>query len=311
MKSSPASASKAKVFLTWVKVLALLIAIFGFCTWWFSRRPAPGPSGSEPDIVYSVVMVFAGVLFLGAGAVGYLIAIFTQCFTFNFSHSVWSALKVKLYFANIFVPLGIALGFGFFLTAVLSPVLMQAGLDRSLANIVPVMGMIFLMQVAQLWILIWGPLEKRIILKRLAALDITPEQLQSAFLVGLSNPAKKGLKRLGTIEEDVGALWVGPEHLIYWGDGEQFGLTQSQIIEIERKADSGSTSMLGGITHVILHVSQPDGSVRQIRLHNEGLFTMGQKRVAMERLAGAIAQWHGAAPIQPVAPMGTVLSGGE
>jgi hypothetical protein len=156
-----------------------------------------------------------------------------------------------------------------------------------------VMAMVFVLQIAQMWILIWGPLEKRFIVKRMAALGITPQQLAGAFLVGLSNPQRSSFKKFGTVEEDVGALWVGPEQLIYYGDGEQFGLTRSHIMQIERKADSGSTSMLGGIAHVVLHVTQSNGSLRQIRLHNEGPLTMGQKRVAMEQLAEAILQWHG------------------
>jgi hypothetical protein len=90
----------------------------------------------------------------------------------------------------------------------------------------------------------------------------------------------------------MGALWVGPEQLIYWGDGEQFSIPRGQIVEIERKADNRSTTMLAGIAHVILHVRLPDGSVRQIRLHVEGLATMGQKRRTMDALADAISHWY-------------------
>ena len=90
----------------------------------------------------------------------------------------------------------------------------------------------------------------------------------------------------------MGAMWVGPDQIIYWGDGEQFGLAREQIVEIERKADHRSTTMLAGIAHVILHVRLPDGSVRQIRLHVEGLATMGQKRRTMDALAEAINQWY-------------------
>jgi hypothetical protein len=43
----------------------------------------------------------------------------------------------------------------------------------------------------------------------------------------------------------------------------------------------------------ILHVKLADGSVRQIRLHTEGHWTMGRKRKAMDALADAIARWHG------------------
>jgi hypothetical protein len=293
MKPGKTSAPKSKVILTWIIMLASLIAMFAFWTWWAGHSRPSSPADPEPGVVYSVVMVFIGFLFLAAGVGAYLVALFTNLLTFNFSAPVWTEFKVKLYFANVFIPLAGALGFGFVLSAFVSPMLEKAGLDRGFANIIPVMAMVFVLQIAQLWILIWGPLERRFITKRLAVLGITPEQLATAFLVGLSNPERSSFKKFGTVEEDVGALWVGPEQLIYYGDGEQFGLARSHVVKIERKADSGSTSMLGGIAHVILHVAQSDGSLRQIRLHNEGLLTMGQKRGAMEQLAEVVQQWHG------------------
>ncbi len=76
---------------------------------------------------------------------------------------------------------------------------------------------------------------------------------------------RSSFKKLTMVEEDIGALWVGPEQLVYWGDNDQFGITRDQLTEIERKADVGGTSMLGGITHLILHVRLPDGSERQVR----------------------------------------------
>jgi hypothetical protein len=293
MKPGKTSAPKAKVVLAWIAVVVSLTAMFGFWTWWAGQNRPSHPTDSEPGLVYSFVMVCFGFLFLVAGVAAYLVAMYTNLLTFNFSAPVWTEFKVKLYFANIFIPLAGALGFGFVLSAFLGPMLVKAGLGGSFANIVPVMAMVFILQIAQLWMLIWGPLEKRFILKRLSALGITPQQLSTAFLVGLSNPQRSSFKKFGVVEEDVGALWVGPEQLIYYGDSEQFGLTRSHVVEIERKSDSGSTSMLGGIAHVVLHVVQTDGSVRQIRLHNEGLLTMGQKRVAMEQLAEAVLQWHG------------------
>lgn len=288
--------SKTRVILTWGGVLAFVAGMCVFWTWWFARQTPSNEVEADPSLMFSIVMAFFGIVFLGIGLAAYLATFYTNCLTFNFSGPVWRGLKVKIYFANILVPLGFALGLGFLLVGLLGPLLIAAGLNRGLATIGPVMAMIFVLQVAQLWILIWGPLEKRIIHKRTAALGITPEQLTGAFLVGLSNPAKSSMKKLGLVEEDVGALWVGPDQLIYWGDGEQFGLTREQVLAIERRTDSGSTSMLGGIAHVILHVEQTADNVRQIRLHTEGLVTMGQKRKAMEQLAQAIAEWHSQAP---------------
>jgi hypothetical protein len=161
-----------------------------------------------------------------------------------------------------------------------------------MASMLPVMAMVVGVQIVQLWVLVWSPLEKHIILKRLAAQGIAPAQLQSAALVGLSNPASGLAKRFAAIEEDMGALWVEPALLMYRGDSEQFDLTRDQLAQMERKADNRSTSVLGGIAHVILHVRLSDGSIRQIRLHTEGQWTMGGKRKAMDALAEAIARWQ-------------------
>jgi hypothetical protein len=49
--------------------------------------------------------------------------------------------------------------------------------------------------------------------------------------------------------------------------------------------------MLGGVTHIILHVTLPDGSERQIRLHTEGHWTMGAKGRAMDELEERILEW--------------------
>jgi hypothetical protein len=163
--------------------------------------------------------------------------------------------------------------------------------------------MVAVLQVAQVFILIWAPLESRLIRKRMAALNIRPEQLQYAVLIGISNPLSSSLKKFGAVEEDVGALWINPGPLVYYGDKEQFSIGREQLVQIERKADAGSTTMLMGIAHVILHVRFADGNDRQIRLHTEGLWTMNQKRRAMDELAERIAQWHAApSPAPPPIP---------
>jgi hypothetical protein len=256
--------------------------------------PAKGPAEEPAGVIgYSIFSLFVGGFFLVLGVMSYLAVIFSGCFTFGYNQPVWGAVKTRNFFANIIVTVLLALGAGFTLAAFLGPVLTLLGLDAGLANLLPVMLMIVGVQLVQMWVLIWSPLEKRIIIKRMAALGITPAQLQSAALVGLSNPASGLAKRFAAIEEDMGALWVGPDLLIYRGDNEQFDITREQLMQTERKADNRSTSVLGGIAHVILHVKLADGNVRQIRLHTEGHWTMGQKRKAMDALAEAIARWHG------------------
>jgi hypothetical protein len=279
----------------WLLMVGVIMFWAVFAFWWIhNRMPAKEPAEEPAGVIgYSIFSLFVGGFFLVLGVMSYLAVIFSGCFTFSYQHPVWQAVKRKKFFVNIIVTVLLALGAGFTLAAFLGPVLTLLGLDAGLANLLPVMLMVGGVQILQLWVLIWSPLEKRIIIKRLAARGITPAQLQSAALVGLSNPASGLVKRFAAIEEDMGALWAGPDLLIYRGDNEQFDITREQLVQMERKADNRSTSVLGGITHVILHVKLPDGSIRQIRLHTEGHWTMGQKRKAMDALADAIARWHG------------------
>jgi hypothetical protein len=274
--------------------LLMVGAILFWVVFWLWRDHGRMPETEAPAgvIVHSVFSLFVGGFFLVLGVVSYLAVIFTGCFTFSYKQPVWAVVKTKNFFANIIVTVLLALGVGFMLAAFLAPVLVALGLDAGLANMLPVMLMVGGVQFLQLWVLVWSPLERRIITQRLAALGITPAQLKTAALVGLSNPASGLAKRFAAIEEDMGALWVGPEQLVYWGDNEQFGITRENLAQMERKADNRSTSVLGGIAHIILHVKRPDSSIRQIRLHTEGHWTMGQKRRAMDALADAIARWH-------------------
>ena len=218
--------------------------------------------------------------------------LFTHCLSFDFNYPVWPGVKGKLFLVNIVVPLGVGLGLGFMVSSVVTPLLMARGFNSEVAGLIPVLGMVGLVQVAQLWIMVWAPLERRLIVRRLQTLGISAEQLNSAFLIGLSNPASGMLKRFGSIEEDIGALWITADQLVYWGDSERFAITRDQLTAVERKADNRSVSLLAGITHVILHVKTATGVERQIRLHNEGQWTMGQKRKMMERLAEAIGSWY-------------------
>lgn len=278
----------------WLLMVAVIV-IFAVLAFWWNRGRVPAEAPAEEPagiIAHSLFFLVIGGFFLVAGAAAYLAVIFTGCFTFDYRRPVWAAVKAKQFVVNIVVTVALALGLGFALAAFLAPVLTAAGLDAGLANLLPVMLMVVGLQVLQLWVLMWSPVEKHIITRRLAAQGITSAQLQSATLVGLSNPASGMAKRFAAIEEDMGALWVVPDLLMYRGDSEQFDLTREQLVQMERKADTRSTSVLGGIAHVILHARLPDNSIRQIRLHTEGHWTMGGKRKAMDALAEAIARWQ-------------------
>jgi hypothetical protein len=280
----------------WVLIVAIIVGISALA---FIQRTftSPGPSAggdespADNPVLHAIVFIFLGLVALAFGVAGYLIVVYTDCFTFNFNKPVWDVVKHKNYFLNIPVHVGFALGGGLILTAFLGPLLADLGLSAEQADILPVLVFIVGFQIVTLWIHIWTPVRRRMIQKRLAAMGITKEQLQGAILVGLSNPANRK-RRLGAIQEDMGALWLVPDRMSFRGDLEQFDLVREQIAGIERQEDKRSTSMLAGIAHVILHVRLPDGSNRLVRLHVEGQWTMGEKRRAMDGLAYAIHNWY-------------------
>lgn len=302
MQTSAKPASRIKVVLLWLLVVGNLVFWIGFWLWRnHNEAPSPSTEESAPDVVKSIFYLFVGGFFLAIGVGAYLIFIFTNGLTFNFNEPVYKNFKGKKYLANIVVPLFAALGLGFALSAFVTPLLQSFGFSTGLASMLPVLGMVAILQILQIFVLIWSPLEKRLITKRLAAKGIVDAQLQSAILVGLSDPTGSSFKKFGGIEEDVGALWLDADRLIYWGDTEQFSITRDQLLQLEQKADSGSTTMLVGATHPILHVQLPDGTQRQIRLHAEAIGTMAKKRRALDQLANSIITWHG--KISPPPPI--------
>lgn len=286
--------SKTRIILMWMMMVSFILSMTIFCFWSAHKTVAPAPESEAGTlagnpIVSAIFYLAAGAFFLVLGLTGYFVVLLTTCFTFNFSSPVWNALKVRQYMVNIAVLLGISLGLGFMAMGFLALLLDRSGGNT---NFLPMMIVLVLVQLSQLWILIWNPVERGMILKRLAALGVMPEHLKGAMLVGISNPASGAAKRFASIEEDMGALWVTPDRLAWRGDVEQFDLTRDLVVQIERKADNRSITVLAGIAHPILHVRMPDGSIRQMRLHVEGFWTMGQKRKAMDTLANSLDSWY-------------------
>jgi len=293
--------SKTRIALMWL-LLTVVILVAVTVGLWCARGRAPAEAPS-PSLLRAVIMLIFGGMLLVAGVAAYLVVVFSTCFTFNFSRPMWTDLKGKLFVANIFVPMLLAIGAGVAASGILSPILTGLGLDGTMAIGLPVMAAIVGLQFLQLWVLVWGPVEKRFITRRLLAQGIRPEQIASGILAGISNPASGFAKRFALIEEDMGVLWVSPDRLVFWGDVEQFSLTREEVVQIERKADKGSTTMLWGLQHTILHVRGATGVERQIRLHVEGLWTMGQKRRAMAHLAELVANWKSSeAPVAATSP---------
>lgn len=282
--------SKLRIVLIWSLVFGSILFWTILAIWRASQHPAMEPT---PALGHFIFMIIVGGFFLGMGICGYLVVIATHGFTFNFQRPVWSSVKKRVYLCNIIVPLMVMLGVGFLLSAWLTPLLNTLNMPGTTAFMVPVMGSVFLLQMTFIWVLIWSPLEKRIIQQRLQALGVTREQMGGGLYIGLSNPAiTASRKRFFSIEEDVGMLWFTPEQMIYWGDIEQFGIGQNQLIQLERRIDAKSTAALSGTAYVILHIRLADGKERQIRLHTEGIWTLSGKRRASNELAARISAWH-------------------
>lgn len=292
MQQTTKPVSKLKVVLLWL----LLIGNLGFWFWFWSdsssRDVSPVPEvETGPALVRLVGLLLIGGFFLVVGIGAYAIVIATNCFTFDFTRPFFPAFKGKLYLAKIIVPILVSVGAGLLLAAGLDPVLRGFGVGGQMAFMLPLFIVLVPMQIAQMWVNIWTPLTKRLITRRLLARGLQPVHLQGAWWIGVSDPQRSSFKKLTLVEDDVGALWIGGEQLVYWGDADQFAIQPDQIVQLERRADAGSTSMLSGTAHVILHVQSPEG-LRQIRFHTEGHWTLGQSRRAMDALGAAIAQWQ-------------------
>ncbi len=287
--SNPRKAGSVwKTALAWLTILAVTFGMLAFWLWPESGRhsdvPAQGPG-------FSIFLFVIGALSVFTGVAAYFVILATNCFRADFSKPMWNDMKTRIYVANIFVPLMVMMGIGFMLSVFLTPMLRNHGVSESMAQLLPMMGCIGLMQIVLVWFVIWAPLEKSLIEKRLTARGLSAEQMRTGIYVGLSNPDKSSLKKFTCIEEDMGMLWFDPDQLIYWGDAEAFSLQRDDVLEVERQVDAASTTALSGTAHVVLRVKQVTND-RRIRLHCEGILTMGRKRSAMNQLAERITHWR-------------------
>jgi hypothetical protein len=293
MEQTRRPVSYTKVILLWAIMIGNLV--FWIWFWAFRGREATGsPQQLQPadKIAQAIVFVFLSALSVGLGALAYFIVLLTNCFTFDFQKPFLRAYKSKLYLAKIIVPVLIGVGVGVLLSVPVSPLLQRLGMDPQLAYMLPVVGVIVILQIVQLVVFIWTPITKRLITKRLVARGVSVEQLQGVAYVGISDPTRSSFKKLTIVEDDMGALWITPQQLIYWGDSEEFSVVPEQLEQLERRADAGSSSMLGAMAHVILHVRLDAGETRQVRLHIEGEWTLFAMRRRMDQLAEMIAKWH-------------------
>ncbi|PWU21501.1 MAG: hypothetical protein C5B50_01525 [Verrucomicrobia bacterium] len=294
MEQTSKPVSKTKVFLLWAIAIGNVIFWVWFWTWRHRNDATATPQEQDTalDIAKAIFMAVTGGLFLVMGAACYFIVIATQCLTLDFSRPVFSGYKGRLYLAKIVVPVLVSVGIGVMLLPFAEPLLRGLGLTGQLPFMVPILVPVIAVQIILMWVNIWAPVTRKLIAKRLAACGILPAQLQTALLTGISDPSRSSFKKMTLVEDDIGALWIAGDRIVYWGDTEQFAVLPDQLIQLERRADAGSTSMLSGTAHVILHVQLPDGNVRQIRLHTEGQWTQGRNKKAMDALAAAISNWY-------------------
>jgi hypothetical protein len=286
-----------KAILGWLLILATTFGLIGLWLWFESKKQRVVV---EEDGAGFPLFLFAfGFLSVVAGIAAYFIVLRTNCFLSDFRKPMWNEMKSRIYLANVFVPLLVMMGIGFMLSLFLTPRLRESGVSASMAFFLPVMGCIAVMQVVLVWFVLWAPVEKSFIRKRLLARGVSENQLQTGTYIGISNPDKSSMKKFSCVEEDMGMLWLDAWQLIYWGDGESFTIGRDDLLEVQRQVDGASTTALSGTAHVVLRVRQPGGGERRLRLHCEGIGTLGGKRVAMNALAERIAVWRSTSVTSP------------
>lgn len=284
-----------KVISGWVFLiggLALLVTLSLLRNGSFSGNASPHPSVLTPNPIRAVIYwIGGGICFLGGCAI-YLVAILTECFTFDYSRPVREPLRLKMFLTNIIVMIFWSFGIGFILSSFATPMLMQSGFNSSFASSGPIVGSVVVWTIVTAWFSIWTPLDRRLIQKRLQAQGIHPQQMAKGVLIGLSDPTQASTSKLGGIEDDLGMMWFEPDYLVFRGDKEHFAISREHLISVDRQMDASSVTVLSGTSHVILKVRLMDGRVRAIRLHVEGYWTLSSVAKAMEALANRITAWQ-------------------
>ena len=232
----------------------------------------------------------SGALF--AAVVGYALVLLTNCFTFDFSRPFFAGFKKKLYLINIVVSLGLSLAVGFFVSVPVTPILVRLGLPEPLPFIAPILVSLIIVQLILVWINIWTPLDRAIVRKRAAALEIDLVNLEKGILVGISDPGRSSFRKLTLVEDDVGVLWIESAQLVYRGDTEDFELKREDIISVECKADAGSMASYAGAVYPILRYRNSDGIEHSIRFHAWGNWTLGGMSKSLKLLSLKLESWH-------------------
>jgi hypothetical protein len=269
------------------------------------------PKGRQmaTTIAFAIVTAALSVVALAVGAAFYAIVVATRLFVFDFSRPVWSSANSRMFFANFLVPAPTMLGIGGLVAAIGGPVLARLGMAPETAFLVLGVGAFILMQLVYAWLSIWTPLVSRLTRARLSALGVEPASMDQGILMGISDPAKKSITRIGVawVEEDIGMLWITPDELIYEGDNDEFRVRPEQLLLIERVANAGAVSAYFGNLNIIMTFACEGGDSRRVRLHPESSWTMTGTARESDRLANELERWKSRAPAgtnaNPSAPL--------
>ena len=311
LSATMTSRKKLSTFQKVLAAVALLAVIIG--STFLGLLASGGLSGHDagpPDlalgkgrpmaatIAFSIVVAILSVIALVAGAALYAIVLATRLFIFDFSQPIWANANSRLFVANIFVPLPATFGIAGLVAAIGSPVLVRLGVASETAFLGLAFVSFILLQLVTTWFSIWTPLVSRLTRARLRALGVEPARMEGGILLGISDPSKKSLSKLGVawVEEDIGMLWITPDELTYEGDTDEFRVRREQFLSIERVANPGAVSAYFGNLNIILTLACEGAPPRRVRLHPESSWTMTGTARASDRLANELERWKSGVP---------------
>lgn len=296
MKKQDNSLSGAKriggLLLIVLAVVIPFLLVSGLLGLFSSDQPVPDQPDAAKSLGLIIILYIFGVLLLIFSAIAYVIFWAMDCFTFNFKAPYFKSFKVKIYLANIFIPIGFLLAISLFISAPTTPVLAQLGLPEPLPFLAPFLTTLVFGQLALSWVDIWTPVERTIVRKRAAAMGIDPIRFNQGRLIGISDPSKSCFKKLTFVEEDVGVLWIEPNQLVYIGDNDRFAFKREDIVSIEKKANPGGMAAYAGAVNPILLCRGADGVERSVRLHAWGNWTLGGLSKSQKLLSIKLESWH-------------------
>jgi len=260
-------------------------------------RPAP-PQQNEADIscLALLTLVLGGFSML-AGVTAYIIIIATNCFTFSFDRQVWhSSMKARIYMVNILVVTAVLLGLGGLGAALGGPFMAGTfNLSRQLSFMIPFLVIFIPGQLLFSWLNIWNLLITSLTRRRLAVKGIPMDEIQNGLYTGISDPEVSSMKKFSMIEDDIGMLWITPEHIRYEGDSQSFRITRGELKGIERAVDRGSIAAYAGAVHVILSWTDSTGTTIKRRIHAENCWTLTDQAKKLDELDRKLNEWKKAA----------------